>query len=122
MPLTKQEIADIVKCYYVQNLRSPRLIDISKLPFSKKHIVATFGTWNRMLLYSNVPLNRHPPVILQCTSCRDRYQRQVKEIKKSIKNFCSNACKARYYTTGRKHSEETKRKISESLKAHRIFT
>ena len=121
MPITKDEIAASVKMFYKANNQSPRLKDVPNLPFSKQRAVALFGTWNKMLLYSNVPLNRHPPVIVKCAKCGKKYKKQIKEIKKSIRDFCSSACNASFYTAGRKHTMETKAKISASLKAHRIF-
>lgn len=38
-----------------------------------------------------------------------------KELKKTQKKFCSSSCSAKFNNVGRKHSEETKRKISKSL-------
>ena len=80
-----------------------------------------FGTWNKMLISSGVPLNRCPSVVVQCHNCQKAYKKQIKEVKKSFRDFCSRACNAQFHTTGRKHTAETKAKISASLKAHRIF-
>lgn len=121
MVATKETIADIVRAYYHIHGASPKLKDIPKLPFSKKQVVKLFGKWNTMLMFARVPLNRHARQTLVCPQCGDQFMRQVKEIRKSVKQFCGSACNARFYTTGRKHSEETKAKISTSLKAHRIF-
>lgn len=121
MPLSKEEIIVVVNNYYKTNSRSPRLKDIPKLPFSKKHAVTLFGTWNKMLLSAKVPLNRYPALTVECANCKKKYIKQVKEIRKSIRDFCGSACNAQFYTTGRKHTAETKAKISASLKAHRIF-
>lgn len=38
-----------------------------------------------------------------------------KELKNGQKKFCSSSCSAKYNNRGRKHSEETKQKISKSL-------
>ena len=119
---TKEEISFHANEFYKQHRRSPRLKDISNLPFSKLTVVRTFGTWNNMLRYANLPLNRYPPQILRCENCKKMFRKQMKEIRKSLKHFCGNACGAQYYTTGRKHSEATKSKISASLRAHRILT
>lgn len=121
MKLTKQEIADFTRAYYQLNGVSPKLKDVPKLPFSKKQVISLFGKWNTMLMFARVPLNRHPTQSLVCPQCGDQFVRQVKEIRKTLKQFCGSACSAKFYTTGRKHSEETKAKISASLKAHRIF-
>ena len=122
MVLTKQNIADIARAYYQLHGVSPKLKDIPNLPFSKKQLIKLFGKWNTMLLFARLPLNRHPTRSLVCPECGERFVRQVKEIRKSLRQFCGSACNAKYYTTGRKHSEETKAKISASLKAHRIFS
>ena len=119
--LSKKEILVAVNIYFKSNNRSPKLKDIPKLPFSKKRVVEIFGTWNKMLLFANLPLNRHPPIFVNCYNCGERFKKQIKEIRKARRDFCSSACNAQFYTTGRKHSEETKAKISASLKAHRIF-
>ena len=121
MGLSKEEIAEIASIYYSANNRSPKLKDLPDLPFSKQRVVALFGTWNKMLLYAKLPLNRYPPVIVTCSNCKKKYKKQMKEIRKSVRDFCSSACNAQFYTTGRKHTAETKEKISATLKAHRIF-
>lgn len=119
--ISKQEMAFYVKEFYDKHNKPPRILDVTKLPFSKLRVVKIFGTWSDMLRYAQIPLNRNPPVLVKCATCDIRFERQVKEIKKSVNHFCSSACNAIFYTTGRPHKEETKRKISESLKAHRIF-
>lgn len=119
--LTKEEIIYTVRQFYDTNNRAPLLKEVKNLPFSKKRVVSLFGTWNHMLLYAGVPLNRNPPRIVHCALCDEKFMKQVKEIKKCVNHFCSSTCNARFYMTGRIHSEETKQKISESLKAHRIF-
>lgn len=121
MAISKDEIIVYVKAYYRLNDQSPRLKDLPLLPFSKKRVVKLFGSWNRMLLNARLPLNRYPPCIIQCTNCKCDVVRQVKELRKTRSTFCSSACNAIYHNTGRNHSEETKSKISASLRAHRLF-
>ena len=41
-----------------------------------------------------------------------------KELKKQQKKFCCSSCSAKYNNTGKKHSEESKKKISESVHKH----
>lgn len=119
--LSKREITKLVSDFYKLTGKSPCLKNLAHLPFSKNRVIKLFGTWNNMLEICNLPLNRNKISEISCFLCKKKVARQVKEIKKSKRSFCSSECNAKYYTTGRKHSEETKRKISESLKAHRIF-
>lgn len=121
MTMTKEEIVYNVRKFYERNQASPKIKDLPILPFSKKAVVLHFGKWNDMLQYSDVPLNRSPPRLVKCPKCETKFFRQVKELRKSTLSFCSSACNASYYTHGRKHTIATKTKISESLKAHRIF-
>ena len=119
--LSKEDITKAANAYYRLFNQSPKLKDIPRLPFSKKRVVELFGTWNKMLICANVPLNRYPPTIVGCHNCGKKFKKQMKEIKKAHRDFCTSACNAQFYTTGRKHTAETKAKISASLKAHRIF-
>lgn len=119
--LSRREMTMIVKDFYKITNTSPGLKHIPHLPFSKKRVMDVFGTWNNMLNCAEVPLNRNPIKTLKCKVCKTEFVRQHKEIKKSKYSFCNSACSAKFWTTGRKHSEETKKKISESLKKKRLF-
>lgn len=119
--VSKEEIVFRVREFYDTNKRSPYQREISQFSISKKRVILLFGSWNKMLYYADVPLNRNPPRLIRCAGCDKKFMRQVKEIKKCVNHFCSSACNAQFYSTGRPHTEETKLKISESLKAHRIF-
>lgn len=118
---TRKAIVLAVCAFHGKHQRSPRLKDLPLLPFSKKMVIKFFKTWNNMLIEARVPLNRQPPLKVRCSNCGMKFLKQAKEIKKSLKDFCSSACNAQFYTTGRRHTQETKDKISASLKAHRIF-
>lgn len=117
----KDEIIFHAREFHRIHKASPRLKDLPMLPFSRKKVRLWFGTWNAMLLNAQLPLNRQPPRILVCTKCLKKFLRQVKEINKSMRSFCSSACSASFHTTGRRHSAKTKAKISASLKAHRLL-
>jgi hypothetical protein len=118
---TKETIKYHTILYYKIKNKSPVQTDLSELPFNRSQVRKYFGTWNNMLTECKLPLNRNKPVELVCTECKIKFIRQAKELKKSKRFFCSHQCNAKYYTTGRKHTEETKQKISDSLKKHRIF-
>lgn len=119
--MTRREITKIIVQYYKLTGISPCIKHAVHLPFSKKRAMTLFGTWNNMLEVAGVPLNRNKIKKMKCPVCKVEFERQVKEIRKSKKSFCSSACSAHFNTKGRKHSEETKKKISEALKAHKIF-
>lgn len=119
--ISKQEIAFAVREFYDKTNKPPRILDVKQLPFSKLRVIRLFGTWSDMLRYCELPLNRNPPRLVVCGTCDKKFIKQVKEIRKCVNHFCSSACNAIFYSTGRPHTEETKRKISASLKAHRIF-
>jgi hypothetical protein len=121
MVLSKEEIVFAAREFYKERKFVPRIKDAKHLPFSRNMINTVFGTWSNMLRYADLPLNRNPPRLVECQNCKIKFIRQVKEIKKSKFQFCQSACNAQYYTTGRKHTEETKKKISDTLKSHYIF-
>ena len=110
-----------LKKYYLEFSKSPTCNNMGFFPFKKKFVFNNFQTWSNALKSANLPLNRHKPKLLKCAKCKIEFVKQLKEIKKSKRHFCNSACAASFYSTGRTHTEETKRKISESLKAHRIF-
>ncbi len=119
--MSRRDITRIVCEFFRLTNEVPKLRHIPHLPFSKQRVIKLFGTWNAMLACADLPLNRYKIREIKCAKCGIVVPRQMKEIRKSKKQFCSSACNASFYTTGRKHSEATKQKISESLKAKRIF-
>jgi len=121
MAPTPREITKCVYDMYKLTGKSPRIKDAREMPFTKNQVNKHFGTWNNMLACAGIPLNKSKISQIKCFLCSKVVPRQVKEIRKAKRHFCTSACSASYYTKGRKHSEETKIKISESLKAHRIF-
>ncbi len=119
---SKREMTKLVYNFYKLTGVSPGWKHLPALPFSKKRVIDLFGSWSNLLSTAGVPLNRYKVSEISCYLCKKKVERQVKEIRKAKRHFCSSACSASYYTKGRKHSEETKKKISETLKAHRIFS
>lgn len=119
--VSKEEIVFRIREFYASKKRSPYQREISQFGISKKRVITLFGSWNKMLCYADIPLNRNPPRLTKCAACGKKFLRQVKELRRCVNHFCSSACNAQFYTTGRSHSEETKQKISRSLKAHRLF-
>ncbi len=119
--ISAEQIIWYLKEYYKLFKKAPVSTDLTWFPFNRKYVLKYFISWNVALQIANIPLNRNKPKELICKKCNNVFLRQIKEIKKSNNQFCSQSCSASFYTLGRKHTNETKRKISESLKAHKIF-
>ncbi len=119
---SKRDMTKLVYNFYILTGTPPGWKHLPHLPFSKKRVIDLFGSWTNLLTTAGVPLNRYKMSEITCFLCKKKVAREVKEIRKAKKSFCGSACSASFYTKGRKHSEETKKKISETLKAHRIFT
>lgn len=118
---TKEQIISDLKSYYKKNKKSPTSTKLEEFTFNKNDVKRLFGKWSLALKASNLPLNRNKAISSACTLCGKEFVREYKEVLKSKNLFCSYACNGSYNTTGRKHTEETKAKISESLKKKRIF-
>lgn len=119
--MTPQSILETVYDYFLKTGKPPRAKDAALMNFTKYEVKKHFKTWSNMLTIACVPLNRNKSETVSCEMCSDKFKRQVKELRKSNKHFCGQSCASTYYNLGKKHSTETKKKISESLKAHRIF-
>lgn len=119
---TRDKIIEDLKGFYKKNKKSPTMADMSvEFEFNKNDIKRIFGKWSLALKASDLPLNRNKAIFAKCTKCDKEFVREYKEVLKSKNLFCSYACNGSYNTKGRKHTEETKAKISESLKKKRIF-
>ena len=121
MNYSRQSLISIVAEFHATHKRSPKMKDIDDLPFTRANVMRVFGKWNNLLIAAGVPLSREPRRLVRCYSCAHTFLREVKEIVKVKRTFCTSACSARFYSTGRKHTEATKEKISKSLIAHAIF-
>ena len=120
---SKDEIIFTIQLFYDNHKRSPKMCELIHFNFNKHYIKRLFGSWNNLLEASGVPLNKHKPVVVNCANCNKSMKREVKELKKVNRTFCSYQCNQKFYRSPGmyKHSDATKLKISESLKAHRIF-
>jgi predicted nucleic acid-binding Zn ribbon protein len=114
MIINKENILKYLKNYFLNNKKSPIILD-PKHPFKYFHIKKYFNTWNNALSEAGVPLNKHDIILTQCSNCLIAFNKQYKEMKKSENDFCSHKCSAIFNNTGRKMSEETKEKIRQKL-------
>ena len=112
--INKDNILTYLKQYYKKNLKSPIMLD-NNHPFKYYHIKQFFHTWNNALKEAGIPLNRNTIIITQCKLCKNVFSKQFKEIVKSLNDFCSHSCSAKFNNKGRKMSEETKEKIRQKL-------
>jgi hypothetical protein len=112
--INKENILNYLNQYYKDNKKSPIMLDNTH-PFRYYHIKQIFQTWNNALKEAGIPLNRNTIIITQCKFCNNVFSKQFKEIIKSLNDFCSHSCSAKFNNKGRKMSEETKEKIRKKL-------
>ncbi len=116
----EEKIIKYVQNYYIKNNNSPKLTE-NIHPFTISLVRKIFGNWTNVLKRANLPLRSNPPQIVNCQNCNVDFKKSYAKIKKSINHFCSHSCAATINnpnrtTLNRIASNETKQKISESLK------
>ena len=113
---TKDTIIEAMLAFYDTHNRAP-ISNKDEIPFSKRMVQTRFGNWNDALIVAGIPLNIHKAKTVNCTGCGIRFTSLVSQLKRSLNSFCSSKCAAINRNTGRPQTEETKRKISEALRA-----
>ena len=117
--ITKEFIITYLKDYYLKYEDVPKSRD--KLhPFSDGTVRNKFGSWANALTEANIPLRVNPSQILKCDKCDTEFRKLYKEIIKSKNHFCSRSCSASYTNTKRNVTEDTKKKIRDSIKQYNI--
>jgi len=114
----KEDILNYLSNYYNINKKSPIINEYH--PFSYFTIKKLFKTWNNTLTLANIPLNRNEKLYVNCKLCNKEINKELKEIKKCLNDFCSHKCSAIFNNTGRKMSDETKEKIRKKLEKVRF--
>jgi hypothetical protein len=117
--ITKEFIITYLKEYYLKYEDIPKSRDKSH-PFSDGTVRNKFGSWANALIEANIPLRVNPSQILKCDKCNTEFRKLYKEIIKSKNHFCSRSCSASYTNTKRSITEDTKQKISNSIKQYNI--
>jgi hypothetical protein len=104
--ITKELIISHLQDYYNTNCEIPKKTNYKKynFPFGCTSIRSNFGSWNNALKEANIPLYRQCPIEVNCLQCNILFKKQISQIKKTQKNFCSSSCSAiynnKYKTTG----------------------
>ena len=112
---TKIEIIEYLQNFYNIKNEIPKLNDKTH-PFTKYKIVKLFDNWINALTESNIPLRMNSSQLVICKNCNIEFEKSNKEIKKTKNHFCSKSCSATFNNSKRTLSEETKQKISNTLK------
>jgi hypothetical protein len=113
---SKDFIISSMQEFYEKHGESPKSNGID-MPFSKSYVQYKLGGWTNALIAAGIPVRKHQAKRIACHTCNVSFIKNVCQIKKAINNFCSSRCAAIHRNTGRHHSEETKIKISEALRA-----
>lgn len=117
---TKETIIEAILAFYQENGRAP-LSSKPEIVYTKRMVQTRFGSWNNALIEAGIPLNKQKSRTVNCITCNTIFKKDMCQMQKSLQNFCSSACAAINRNTGRPQSEETKRKISESLRARHTY-
>lgn len=120
MDPTKESIIESIINFYATHNRAP-ISNKNEIPASKRMVQTRFGNWNDALIEAGVPLNSYKAKNVNCTGCGIKFTSLVSQLKRSLNSFCSSKCAAINRNTGRPQTEETKRKISEALRARFTF-
>jgi len=117
---TKDTIIEAMLAFYASHNRAP-ISNKDEIPFSKRMVQTKFGNWNDALIVAGIPVHNHKAQSVNCTTCKTNFVKAVSQLKRSLNSFCSSKCAAINRNTGRPQTEETKRKISEALRARFTF-
>jgi hypothetical protein len=115
MKYTKEYFIKYLTDFYNYNNEIPKSKD-KRHPFSCKTVTKYFGSWNKALIESKIPLIRNIPVILLCSYCDKKFKIQYCHLKDSLKHFCSRNCSASYNNKNRIITKAHKQKTSHTLK------
>lgn len=122
--ITKDQVIDYLKNFFIINSKSPLLGDISKengCPFSQSTVKRLFGTWNNALKEANLKANIifHERFDTKCKSCGIDLTKQYSEKNDNNNYFCSRSCSVKYLNNQRDSpSIEQREKISATLKKY----
>lgn len=79
-----------------------------------------FGSWNNALEVAGIPITVGKSFITNCKNCNKEVKTNPSVLRKSKNGsvFCGSKCAAIFNNTNRTHDEETKQKISHSVKKY----
>jgi hypothetical protein len=114
--ITKEQVIAKLQEQYAKSEEIPKSTNFSKILCSDNTVRKLFGSWNNALITAGIPIRKNKPLKINCDQCDIEFIKQVKEIKKSKNHFCSHSCSAIFNNKNRVMTEETKNKISNTLK------
>lgn len=108
-----QELIQIIRTFYQQHNAVPTC---KQLGVRTERFRYHFGSYTNALVAAGMSISPPLPSQQQCAAvgCTNTFKPRERNRK-----FCSQSCAARTNTTGRSHTEHTKRKIQKSLAKHR---
>lgn len=115
---TKQILIDYVINYNKDNGKNITYKEFIKI-FKQGDITKNFKTFTNLLKEACVFIDRSPQLV-NCKTCDKEFKKEQKEIKRSKSgyHFCSYSCSAIYSNKDRIITQETRDKISTSIKKY----
>lgn len=115
---TKNEIKQFLHSYYKRTGEIPKYtLRTVDLGISPTVVRTVFGTWNAALEYSNLRPRIKGRITTSCNNCFTPINIPLSVFNSFKHNFCSRSCAATFNNKFRTHTEQTKLKISKSLKS-----
>lgn len=113
---SKDEIKRVLIDYYTKTGKVPKItLKSPELGISPAVVRGMFGTWNQAIEYSGLtPRVRNERVSTKCATCYASIELIPSQIREH--NFCNASCAATHNNKSRTHSDDTKQKISHSVK------
>lgn len=115
---TKQILIDYVINYNKDNGKNITYKEFIKI-FKQGDITKNFKTFTNLLKEAGIFIDRSAQLV-NCKICNKEFKKEQREIKKSKSgyHFCSHSCSANYANKNRIITQETRDKISTSMKMY----
>jgi hypothetical protein len=96
--ISKEVIITHLKEVYIKSNKIPTSSET--YPFSVTSVKRICGSWNNALIEANIPLRIDKTTVklvdVTCKNCNKTFKKYLKEIKRSLNNYCSSSCSAIY--------------------------
>jgi len=118
--MDKDEAQQFLLDYYNEHGELPKLRDLTLkngFPFSRNTFTKWFGSKTK--LEETLGIKKSYYTDVQCEQCKKTFAKANRYIKPNINDFCTRSCRAIYHNNRRDPpSEETKKKISDTLRIY----